>query len=205
MYNDPPSSQSSQGDKRSLASSRAMSSEALARRRMLLKGLGKGSAALAVVVPIQTLAATTIIGGTKLCTVSGVHSNIGSHNATGQQSECSGYQPSHYAMLANWPGYSSPPATTSNTVGSITFTENDYFATVFGGGSTGNNAAKLLTIVQTGSPASEQVWVTALLNAIKNPIGFNFPYTPQQVLDFYNSPQAAQALLFFQGYMQTVA
>lgn len=205
MYNDPSSSRSRQGDIRPPMSSRAMSSEALARRRMLLKGLGKGSAALAVAVPIQTLAATTIIGGTKLCTVSGVQSNIGSHNATGDQTECSGYQPSHYATLANWPGYSSSPPRATNTVGSITFTEKDYFATVFGGGSTGNNAAKLLTIVQTGSPASEQVWVTALLNAIKNPVGFNFPYTPAEVLAFYSSPQAAQALAFFQGYMQTVA
>lgn len=181
-----------------------LSSVELARRRVLLKGLGKGSAALAVVVPIQTLAANTIIGGTKLCTVSGVQSNVGSHN-TGTQTTCSGYQPSHYATLANWPGYSSSPARATNTVDGITFDETAYFNTVFGGGSSSSNAAKLLTIVTSGSPEPEQVWVTALLNAIKNPVGFNFPYTPTQVRAFYAGPQAAQALAFFRGYMQTVA
>lgn len=201
MYNDPPSSQSSQGDKRSLGSSRAMSSEALARRRMLLKGLGKGSAALAVVVPIQTLAATTIIGGTKLCTVSGVQSNVGSHNATGQQSECSGYQPSHYVTLANWPGFSATTGTATNIVDGITFTETTPFSTVFGAGV----ATPLLDILINSPSSDEAVWVTALLNAISNPVGFNFPYTPTEVRAFYSSPQAAQALAFFQGYMQTIA
>lgn len=179
----------------------ALSSVAIARRRVLIKGLGQGSAALAVLVPIQTLAANTIIGGTKLCTVSGVQSNVGSHN-TGAQTTCSGYQPSHYATLANWPGYSaSPPVHATNTVGAITFTEETSFAMVFGAGS----SVSILTIVTSGSPAAEQVWVTALLNAIKNPAGFNFPYTSAEVLAFYAGPQAAQALAFFQGYMQTVA
>ena len=183
-----------------------LSSVAVARRRVLLKGLGKGSAALAVVVPIQTLAANTIIGGTKLCTVSGVQSNVGSLN-TGAQTTCSGYQPSYYATLANWPGYTTSPKRATNTVDGITFTESDPFAKVFLSGSSGSgNAAKLLTIVTSGSPEAEQVWVTALLNAIKNPPGFNFPYTPTQVRAFYigGGKLATDALTFFRGYMQTV-
>lgn len=182
-----------------------LSFAANARRRILLKGLGKGSAALAVAVPIQTLAATTIIGGTKLCTVSGVQSNIGSHN-TGEQTTCSGYSPSYYAILANWPGYTTSPNRATNTVDGITFTESDPFAKVFGSGSSGSsNAAQLFTIVQSGSPATEQVWVTALLNAIKNPVGFNFPYTPTQVRAFYigGGQLATDALAFFHDYMQT--
>ncbi len=202
MQTDPSPSQSPLGDLRPLGSSLVMSGEALARRRALLKGLGKGSAALAVVVPIQTLAATTILDGTKLCTVSGVQSNIGSHRTDG--TVCRGYAPSYYATLSNWPGYAAtnPPHAT-NTVDGITFNETAYFKAVFGGGSPGpGNAARLLTIVTSGSPADEQVWVTALLNAIKNPAGFNFPYTPSQVRAFYAGPQAAQALAFFRDYMQ---
>lgn len=184
----------------------ALSSAALARRRMLLKGLGKGSAALAVVVPINTLAATTIIGGTKLCTVSGVQSNIGSHPTDG--TVCSGYTPGHYAVLTNWPGYApgnNPPttATATNTVDGITFTDSSEFREVFGGGS--NN--KLLNILTSAPTSDEAVWVTALLNAIKNPPTFNFPYTPSQVRAFYTGggTLADQALAFFKGYMQTVA
>lgn len=169
-----------------------LSIAANARRRILLKGLGKGSAALAVVVPIQTLAATTIIGGTKLCTVSGVQSNVGSQNP-GVQTFCSGYQPNHYATLANW------PATT--TVDGITFTQTTPFNVVFSSGVT----TELLAILTNSPLSDEAVWVTALLNAI-NPASVNFPYTPTQVRAFYigGGQLATDALAFFRGYMQTV-
>lgn len=132
--------------------------------------------------------------------MSGVQSNIGSHPTDG--TTCSGYQPSHYATLANWPGYNAgPPPIATNTVDAITFTQTTTFVDVFGSGS----STDLLTILTSTPGSDEAAWVTALLNALKNPPGFNFPYTPSQVLAFYAGPQAAQALAFFKGYMQTVA
>lgn len=175
------------------------------RRRALLKGLSKGGAALAVVAPIRTMAAPTIVGGTKLCTVSGVMSNVGSH-ATGLTGECKGYSPNYYKTLANWPGYvATPVPVATNIVDGITFTEGSKFATVFG---SGTNTLSLIAQLQTQSATSnEVVWIVALLNAIKNPAGYNFPYTPSQVRAFYLSTDAtlkANALAFFKGYMQTV-
>ena len=186
-----------------------LSSEAVARRRVLLKGVGKGVAALAATVPIQTLASQSVLTDPRLgtqhqCTVSGMQSGVHSATPTGTQT-CMGYRPSRYELLSFWPGYlPGNPAHATNTVGIITFNETAFFATVFGGGPSSGNAARLFTIVSTGSPEPEQVWVTALLNAIKNPAGFNFPYTPSQVLAFYSSSQAAQALIFFRTYMQSV-
>lgn len=211
MHHDPLSPQSAQGDSGPLVSSPMLSDDALARRRVLLKGLSRGSAALAMAAPISTLAAPTIIGGGKLCTVSGVQSNIGSHPTSG--GVCSGYQPIHYQTLANWPGYipgNNPPSTaTANVTTDISgllfnFTDSSSFKDVFGSGS---NNVKLLKILQDTPTSDEAVWVTALLNAIQNPPTFNFPYNATQVRAFYTGggTLAVQALNFFRGYMQTVA
>lgn len=179
-----------------------LSADAQARRRLLVKGLGKGAAVVAVATPIHTLAAPVIVGGGKLCTVSGVQSNVGSGRTGGMTSTCSGYTPLHYNTLANWPGHSAGTAT--NTVDGITFTQTTPFNAVFGGA----DATPLLTVL-TATPGSDNAaWVTALLNAISNPAGFNFPYSPHAVRAFFLDPVPANvmnALNFFKGYMQTVA
>lgn len=184
-------------------SSVSSSVSALARRRMLLSSLGKGSAAVALVVPIQTLAATTIVGGTKLCTVSGVQSNIGS-KPPGTPTTCQGNSPTFFQTLANWPGYSAtpPPPTATFVVDGITLTNNSKFNEVFPGG-----VSTQLDKVLLNTPTSDNaVWVTALLNALKNRSGFNFPYTPTQVRAFYTGDPVlkVKALAFFKDYMQTV-
>ncbi len=175
----------------------SLSAEAQARRRLLVKGLGKGAAVAVAAVPIQTLAAPQLV---RLCTVSGVQSNVGSGRTGVTTATCSGFAPSYYGTLANWPGFSG--GTTSNTVDGITFTETTAFNTVFGGSDT----TALLTIL-TGAPASDNaVWVTALLNAIKNPAGFSYPYTATQVRAYFRDPDPAnvtKAFNFFKGYMQT--
>ena len=181
-------------------SSVGSSASAVARRRTLLASLGKGSAALALVVPIQTLAVTTILDGTKLCTVSGVQSLVGSH-PLGTRTICQGNSPTYFRPLANWPGVSSssPPRKT-NTVDGIQFTQVDTFTFVFGSGS----STLLKDILSSQSASDEAVWVTALLNALKNT--YNFPYTPSQVRAFYTGGGTLkdQALAFFRGYMQGV-
>lgn len=193
----------------------ALSFAAVARRRMLLKGAGKGVAIMAATVPIQTLAGQSLLtvdvgSGRHQCSVSGMQSGVHSATPTGTTPTCTGYSPSRYATLSFWPGYApgnNPPSTAraTNTVDGITFTDNSTFSLVFGSGSSNGPTARLLAIVTSGSPEPEQVWVTALLNAFKNATvpSLNFPYTPAQVRAFYSSPQAAQALSFFRTYMQT--
>ena len=52
------------------------------------------------------------------------------------------------------------------------------------------------------SNTDEFHWVCAYLNALSH--SFNFPYTGQQVVDFYNSSSSyADALAFFKTYMET--
>lgn len=204
MHNDHLSSKQSQSDFR--LSSGTLSSESLARRRALIKGLSKGSAVVALAVPIQTLAANTIVGG-QLCTISGAQSNAGSQK-TGPVTTCSGFSSSYYADLTKWPGYTpgnNPPATASAIFNG--YTEKSTFASVFGDGSSNGQQAWLFNIIKSGSPPSERVWITALLNAIKNqqqPGFLYFPYTPTEVLALYKNPTLRdKAFAFFQGYMQT--
>ncbi len=194
MHNDNSASPTRPDAEQPAQLSGVMSTEALARRRVLLKGLGKGSAALAVVVPIQTLAANTIIGGTKLCTVSGVQSSVGSH-PLGTVTTCSGYSPTHFQTLANWP--------TTLTVDTINFTSASPFNTIF----TGGISSSLNTVLTTLPASDETVWITALLNALLAKPGFNFPYTASQVRAFYTGggTGAVNALAFFKGYMQSIA
>lgn len=176
-----------------------LSSEAQARRRLLVKGLGKGTAALVVVAPIQTLAAPTL---TRLCTVSGVQSNVGSGRTGVKTDACKGYAPTYYATLTNWPNTNGgPPANPNSTVNGININKNAKFKDVFG---TGSNDS-LQTVLATPTSV-EAVWVTALLNAIKQPMGFLFPYSGSQVIAYYNStePTKTNAYNFFLGYMQTV-
>lgn len=79
----------------------------VARRRMLLASLGKGGAvAVAVAVPMQSLASIGTLAVTangKRCTISGTMSNI--HSRETVTATCSGWSPAYYAILAKWPNY----------------------------------------------------------------------------------------------------
>lgn len=80
----------------------AMSSGALARRKLLIKSLGKGSAVLAAAsVPIQTLATTTLVRNGQICSVSGMQSGV--HSRPPTSNTCNGYSPGKYKDRANWP------------------------------------------------------------------------------------------------------
>jgi len=83
--------------------SEALSSAAIARRRMLLKGLGKGGAALAGTVSIQSLASATNLvtqGGNK-CSISGQHSAVHSQSTSTQT--CGGHKIVTYKDHTTWP------------------------------------------------------------------------------------------------------
>ncbi len=78
----------------------AIGSDALERRRMLLKGLGKGGAALAAMSPLASQATRkyTIAngGGTGYCSVSGMQSAAISLAPGVKATTCSGFAPSYF-------------------------------------------------------------------------------------------------------------
>jgi hypothetical protein len=167
---------------------------ALSRRRMLLKGIGKGSALLAAAAPIKTLASTaSVTANGQICSVSGVQSAV--HSQSTQLPTCGGKGPAFYATISNWPS-----GDTTYTVGSKTFSKTTKFNALFGSGSTSN----LMNILKQSPLPAEAHWITALLNSIKPPSTYVFPYSAQEVFDLYVGPQQAAALAFFRGYMETV-
>jgi hypothetical protein len=168
----------------------------ISRRSVLFKGLGKGSAVLVAAVPIKTLASTpSVTANGKICTISGVQSAV--HSASTNLPTCGGLSPGYYKMLEHWPYYSN----TKYIVGAKTFTQKSTFRYVFGGGL----VQGLLSIMQTQPNNNDEFhWIAALLNAIKAPAGYVFPYTAQEVLSLYASGQKAAALDFFKNYMETI-
>ena len=170
------------------------------RRYMLLKGIGRGSAILAAAVPIKTLASIpSVTANGQICTISGTQS--AAHSQATQLPTCGGQSPGYYMSIAHWPNYSNTNTNPKYAVGNKTFNSSTTFYAVFGGGmNTG-----MLTIMQTAPHNNAEFhWIAALLNAIKAPPGYVFPYSAQEVLNLYNSAQQTAALQFFEGYMETV-
>jgi hypothetical protein len=185
-----------------------VSDSLLARRKMLLTSLGKGSAVVAAVaVPMQSLAAigtTSLTNTGKRCTISGVMSGV--HSRETVTAVCTGRSGTFYSSVTNWPLYSaSNPTAINGITGStsgFTFNSTTKFNNngLFGSGSTLTLLALLM-----GGPSNEYYhWATALLNGTLGSTAVNFPYTAQQVIDLYNNPaKHADALAFFTTYMET--
>ena len=184
-----------------------LSSDAMARRRMLVKSLGKGSSVIAAAaIPMHTLAATGTLavtesgtGTAKRCTISGTMSGV--HSQETVKDVCIGFHPSYYSTLANWPNYlSTGGGSATNSTGTFSFTEKSKFVEVFGGSSAQGNKQLILIM---GSISDEAHWIAALLNSV-NTKANNFPYSATQVIAFYNSTtQYSNALNFFKNYMET--
>lgn len=83
--------------------SEALSSAAVARRRMLLKGLGKSGAVLVGSVSIQTLASATnlVTEDGKKCNISGQHSAV--HSKSTDTQTCGGHKCVTYKDHSTWP------------------------------------------------------------------------------------------------------
>ena len=192
----------------------ALSSDALARRHMLLKSLGKGSAILAAAaVPIHSLAAPVTIKTTDntQCIVSGMGSAI--HSATTVTGTCQGTKPSNYADPTKWPGYSAKKnGNFTFVVDSKQYTQGTKFKSVFGG----SNISTLTDIMAgIAGSSNDQVWIAAWLNAgagYNNAFGStaqNFPYSPSQVVARYQSSSLGadgnfQSYTFFTTYLQSL-
>ena len=167
----------------------ALSSAAIARRRILLKGVGKGAAVLAATVPIQTLANQSLLtfDGLHQCTVSGMKSGV--HSTTpGTTPLCGGFSILHWSDLntTQWPGGTS----TSGLKWKQVFTTSSPY-----------NNNTLVEILKTRSSSAEAHWIVAWLNATRPPPGTPFPYTPDQVVA-YNTAASADAYTFFTTFME---
>ena len=178
-----------------------------------MKGLGKGSAVLASALPIKTLAGQNVLtfDGKHQCSISGMQSGV--HSAVPANTPvCGGYSP-------GWWGQ----ADSDNSAGNDSKSGNDdslkprrawpalpngwTYKTpcqrVFSRRSLPGNPS-LFQVVHPPAYANtdEFHWICAWLNALSH--SFNFPYTGQQVLNFYYSPTESQnALSFFKTYMET--
>lgn len=177
----------------------------LERRRLLLKGLGKGAAVAAAAMPLQSLATTTSLTASgHLCSVSGTQSAVRSNSAG--LPTCGGHPHTKWCSKSNWPDYD----VSTNPNGRFTCTESGKvvsagrsctFISVFGGGTSGTVWAVLNG---TAGTAAERQWVCALLNARKcmtKAPSMNFPYTTGQVIALYSSPQASAALSMFSTHL----
>ena len=164
-----------------------LSHSAAARRRILLKGVGKGAAVLAATVPIQTLANQSLLtfDGLHQCTVSGMKSGV--HSTTpGTTPLCGGFSILHWSNLnpTQW------PSGTSGLKWKQVFTTSSPY-----------NNNTLVEILTTRSSSTEAHWIVAWLNATRPPPGTPFPYTPDQVVA-YNTAASADAYTFFTTFME---
>lgn len=158
---------------------------ALQRRRLLLRGVGKGAAVVAAAVPMQSFANSILKTQgppERLCTVSGVGSILPSA-APQIDGVCSGKTASYWQNLdqASWP----IPKTTK-------------FKRVFGG----SNTITFQTLM-AGSTSTEQTFARAYLNAKVGSVTSppTFPYSPGEVVKFYQGTNRATAEAFFNTYV----
>ncbi len=171
----------------------AHSAVGMARRRLLLKGVGKGAAVLAATVPIKTLAGQSLLtfDGQHRCSISGMQSGV--HSATPlDTARCGGYSISYWS------------AGTGNPTRTWPTRYQQKCKDVFTGSALDANLS-LFQAMKSHPTSVEAHWICAWLNALRG--SFNFPYSGPQVLAFYNLGPAAQgyqdALTFFTNFMET--
>jgi hypothetical protein len=183
-----------------------LSSEAVARRHMLLKGLGKGSAVLAASIPLKTLAATSVFtnpgaNGAPVirCGISGMNSGV--HSRDTITNVCSGYSPGYYHQRQHWPSGLNPDALVTSVFPSCTLKVNQQ------GTALGTFRVPTLLEVMNLTPRVDEFhWIAAWVNAMGGaPSSWNFPYTGAQIQAFYagTGPYSkAQALTFIKTYLE---
>lgn len=195
------------GEEQTKTAVAGLSVDALARRRMLLKSLGKGSAMVAAVVPLQSLANSTALltrNGLR-CSVSGMQSGVHSKAPTSSV-VCGGYSPGWWGQSDDgivprrpWPsGYPAMACTAK-------FTQTGYDDP--GVNFVGKTLFKVMSDPGFSSTKTRH-WICAFLNGFYQSAN-RFPYTGQEILDFYNLPPGnsnrAAAYTLITGYLETHA
>ena len=173
-----------------LAPVRTLSTDALARRRLLLKGATGGTAALAALTPVGALATgtstvLTCVGNTGavgLCSHSGVQSAAHSFGSNITQIPAAGKNATYWKDRATWP-------TTSPTVCAKTTA----VSTVLAGCSSTFSGKNMLWALQYQPASVEAIWICAYLNGatMYNASGptatQTFPYSSTQVKAFWDA------------------
>lgn len=199
MSNMPSSLENSERDD-PLDPKRALSAEALQRRRMLLKGAGGGGAALAALTPLSALAGNQLMfcknktkTGNVIATVSGVNSAAASFAGRPMPPEAAGCSANNWGGKAN----SAWPCDQGLFVKDVI---------------TWASCPKYTTFIQlmknTTSYQTERHWLCAYVNAVahekgKLPLGYSFPYTSLEVKQYILN-QDSKAYAFFSGYMEAL-
>lgn len=132
-----------------------LSSQALSRRRALIKGLGKGGAAVAAVAPIQSYALGSF-ASPRSCSVSGIGSGVTSHRPDGMKN-CVGWAPTHFYSLKHGEALNWPQELAAQ---SKTLKFNNLFT---------DSSSELVLNVLLGLPSDDpvrRIWVTAYFNAL---------------------------------------
>jgi hypothetical protein len=186
----------------------ALSSAALARRRMLLKGLGKGGAVLAASLPLATLASESICtppgpdGKVIRCGISGMASGVGSRET---YTTCSGYSPGWWGQESHehegkpgraWPCDAAQPYNARGL-----FDAGHALELLDG------HVPSLFQVMSRSQYSNAPVrhWICAYLNGLSGGYS-NFPYSGAEVLSFYHGTgrfTADVAYTFFTTYMET--
>lgn len=201
MHNEPNSRLPGEGQT-TVQSGEILSSTAQARRRALVKGLGKGGAALATVAPIQSFAAPSLLPGNTICSVSGAMSGVNSQHTGG--TGCEGYNPTHYftqqvngggnvkVVAANWPA----------GLNASSLKVRDIFPS-------SSNTTPVLDALQVApqpeTAASDLAfWIAAYFNAkvYYKTAPLNFPYTAAEVqAQFGDTANWPKYMTLYRGYL----
>lgn len=172
----------------------ALGLTALQRRRVLLRGVGKGGAVLAAAVPLSSFANTLktgagVDGKAHLCTLSGTNSILPSSAVT--SGTCGGRNAGYWINADHaWKAFS---------VNGVAVSRSTLWSDVFGEVGTTNADKTFLELLDINGP--KKTWVRALLNSAD---GYpnTFPYSPSEVFGLYQDPiQRPNAKIFFQKWV----
>jgi hypothetical protein len=201
-----------------------LSSAAVARRHALLKGLSRGSVLLAASVPLQTLASGSVLtdpaGGPQVkCSISGQMSGVGSQTTSSEV--CNGYSPGYWKFPDKhpWPFPAEPDTPCVDIFKYCTLMMPDPSAPVTVTTTPGKGKGKplppppvadvpasLVYVMQHNNLDQDHFhWIAAWLNGLAQTSGFNYPYSGDEILAFYNGtgPYSADvALDFIKKYLE---
>lgn len=194
MHNEPNSRLPGEGQPAAEANE-AQAPQSVARRRALLKGLGKGGAALAAVAPIQSFAVPKLNDG-RVCSLSGLQSGVTSHTPS-SATVCQGWPPAHFVAVSKFQEAFDWPAGVGGVDAAATLT----FADIFRGSDT-----RFVIDILRGRPPvmsgddEKRYWIAAYFNAWIT--SNNFAYSPGAVISQYqNTAKAGDYLNFYMTYM----
>lgn len=194
--------------------SRALSAEALARRKVLLKSLGKSSAVVAAAaVPMHTLASSPTLftaDGTR-CSISGMQS--GNNSRLTRDGVCTGKSPGYWHKFEHWTEEQKlmkdlPFGILFGDVGNrmAGATLKEIVCSIGNDDGEKGMGKKVDSYSMKYNNTAEWHWCCAWMNAQANNrpgTGVrDFPYTPRQVIAIYQNPSSFnttrdEALMFF--------